>query len=256
MFRLIVALSVLSLAWGLEDRIVNGKVASIMQYPFQVSLQKYNSHYCGGSVLTENWILTAAHCLRDIIAQNQIDILTIRAGSSNWLHSGVVKKAEFVSMHPLYEQHSMIYDVGLVKIMGSLVFGNKIKPIALPAVLPALYEPVVVTAWGQLSETDGNLASVLQAATLEFLTNDKCASPQYGYGRSIMKSMICADGPSKDSCQGDSGGPLSIPRTNIQIGVVSWGLGCAKRGFPGIYCDLTDPEVVSYLMSTVPNLKK
>ncbi|XP_055913269.1 hypodermin-A-like [Eupeodes corollae] len=254
MFRLIVALSILSLALGLEDRIVNGKTASISEYPYQVSIQKYNSHFCGGSILKEDLILTAAHCLVDVIQKDEVDTITVRAGSSHWDEGGVVKNAEWISIHPDYQPQPMVYDVGLVKTIGSFVFSSLIKPIALTRALPPLYEPVVVTGWGQLSESETNLPKTLQAVELEFLTPEKCRSPHFGYASAIMTSMICADGPYKDSCQGDSGGPLVEVDTNVQIGVVSWGLGCAKRGFPGIYCDLTDPNVVSYLRSKVPNL--
>ncbi|XP_055913498.1 trypsin delta-like [Eupeodes corollae] len=254
MFRLIVALSVLSLAWGLEDRIVDGKTVSIVNFPYQVSIQKYNSHYCGGSILKDDLILTAAHCLRDVLNRNEVDILTIRAGSSDWDKGGVVKNVEWVSIHPNYQPQPMTYDVGLVKTIGRFVFSNVIKPIALPKVLPPLYAPLVVTGWGQLSETNGSLPTTLQAAALEFLTPEKCRSPEYSYSSAIMTSMICADGPSRDACQGDSGGPLVLLGKNEQIGVVSWGVGCAQRGYPGIYCDLTDPEVVTYLKSKVPNL--
>ncbi|XP_055912790.1 trypsin delta-like [Eupeodes corollae] len=250
MFRLLVALSVLALVWGMEDRIVNGRTSSISEYPYQVSLQQHGSHFCGGSVLSPNWILTAAHCVTDIIQKNLVPFLTVRLGSSKWNQGGVLKNAEFVSMHPEYNSKSMNFDVGLIKLSSSVVFSAAIKPVTLPKTLPPMNSRVVVSGWGKLSENNDELPTNLQSVELSFLPNDKCKSYEYGYRNMILDTMICADGPSKDSCQGDSGGPLAMADKNVQLGVVSWGAGCAQKGFPGIYCDLTHPDVRSYLRRT------
>ena len=113
-------------------------------------------------------------------------------------------------------------------------------PICLPD--PAQdYDNVkaLVTGWGSL-KSNGKLPDVLQEVTVTTITNQQCRG-RYGYSR-ITDNMICARGVGRDSCQGDSGGPLTVPGQDgrySQIGVVSWGKGCAKPGYPGVYTRLT-----------------
>ena len=114
-------------------------------------------------------------------------------------------------------------------------------PICLPD--PAQdYDNVkaLVTGWGRLSGKSVRKPDILQEAKVTTMTNQQCRG-KYGHSR-ITDYMICAGDVGRDSCQGDSGGPLSVLGQDdryTQIGIVSWGEGCAKPGYPGVYTRLT-----------------
>ena len=98
-----------------------------------------------------------------------------------------------------------------------------------------------VMGWGALQEY-GYYPDILQEANLDYVSTSAC---KRAYGSSeISKDMMCAEGAGKDSCQGDSGGPLIIPgvsdSSDVQVGVVSWGIGCAYSGYPGVYSKISE----------------
>ncbi|XP_055850331.1 trypsin alpha-3-like [Episyrphus balteatus] len=257
MFRLIaVVLSVLCFASAApennSDRIVNGRSANIMEYAYQVSIQIRGSHFCGGSILGTRWILTAAHCLAQPIANNEIAQITVVAGTTNWNAGGVVKKAKWLKNHPLYDSKSMKYDVAVIGLDSDFMYSTKIKPVTICSNIIPDNRLVDVSGWGMMGENHKNLPTHLQAVTLRFLQKPACGSLEFRYGPSIMESMVCAYGPGQDSCQGDSGGPLCLSGEMNQIGVVSWGAGCAQPGLPGVYCDLTDAVVRQFIKSSCP----
>ena len=120
------------------------------------------------------------------------------------------------------------------------MFSTVVQPICLPE--PGQdYDNVsaLVTGWGKLNSS-GPQADILQEATVRTLSTEQCREI-YGLNR-ISENMICAAGPGQDSCKGDSGGPLAVlgqDDSYRQIGVVSWGQGCARPGYPGVYTRLT-----------------
>ena len=120
------------------------------------------------------------------------------------------------------------------------MFSIVVQPICLP-VPGGDYDNVtaVVTGWGRLNSS-GPLADILQEATVRTLSTEQCRG-KYGENR-ISDNMICAQADSRDSCQGDSGGPLAVlgqDGSYSQIGIISWGKGCGRPGYPGVYTRLT-----------------
>ncbi|XP_055850329.1 trypsin delta-like [Episyrphus balteatus] len=260
MFRLVVvvALSVFCLASSAvpktyTDRIVNGRTASINEYYWQVSVQQDRSHFCGGSILTPTKVLTASHCTEDIIQKGQEHTCQVRAGSSNWNTGGVVRDVKSIINHPDYNSKSMEYDVAIVDLKTALVWSASIKPIKLSLNTLADKTRVDVSGWGQLAANKIILPKVLKAVTLDFLTLATCASDFLYDSDSIRKSMVCAVGTNQDSCQGDSGGPLVKSDEACQVGVVSWGLGCAEEGLPGVYCNVADAGVKAFIQKNAPD---
>ncbi|KAM7345194.1 vitellin-degrading protease [Cochliomyia hominivorax] len=248
-----------------DGRIVGGFVTSIANYPYQVSLQYHNAHICGGSIVAHNIILTAAHCIEqpwDTAA------FRVRAGSSTHFYGGQLVGVRHIFKHEAYSSSTLDSDVALVVLNKNLTYTRTVQPVELSAwgeQLPNNYgDEFFVSGWGLTSET-GVAAPLLNYVAVR-LINQKTCSENYQYIATITSKMFCAGHPQggKDSCQGDSGGPLvsyvssasssslSLTSTIIatnkpvselqanavkpkQYGIVSWGVGCAQRNYPGVY---------------------
>ncbi|XP_049861895.1 trypsin delta-like [Schistocerca gregaria] len=216
----------------LDGRIVGGEAVDISQYPWQLSLQKLGSHSCGASIISSNWVLTAAHCLEGAF----ISFMSFRAGSSIRESGGTVYDAADGYYHQDYDSITTDYDIGVVQISGSFSFDSNVQAVSLGSTEPSAGTAVTVTGWGDLS-IGGSSPLQLQAVTTSIVARTSCNS---AYGGEITWRMICAgeDAGGKDSCQGDSGGPLVEGST--QYGIVSWGRGCALPGYPGVYANVAN----------------
>lgn len=133
----------------LDGRIVGGEDATIEEYPYQISLEYFGSHRCGGSVISETVILTAAHCTSGISAS----YLKVRAGSSKKGSGGVLVQVEKVYVNENYNPYNIDFDVSLLVLAQPLSFSAQIQPVALPGEEEYLDEPElsVITGWGALS---------------------------------------------------------------------------------------------------------
>ncbi|XP_037029540.1 trypsin-3-like [Bradysia coprophila] len=223
---------------GIGTRIVGGTTTPIEQVPYIVSMQRFGAHRCGGGIISPTRILTAAHCLYAWTGTGWAPIppseLSVRAGSSSSTTGGqLIQVASYVN-HPLYNENTLDNDITVMHLVSAL----DLSPAGVAIIgLPAQNAGVAagtsarVSGWGALWE--GGPGSVaLQAVNVPVVTNAECNA---SYGGGITNGMICAGFPEggRDACQGDSGGPLSAG--NQLIGVVSWGEGCARAGFPGVY---------------------
>ncbi|XP_063704920.1 trypsin 5G1-like [Culicoides brevitarsis] len=230
MFRAIVftcLLVAVSAYWQPKGhRIVGGNQITIDKRPFQVSLNNNGYHYCGGSILDEYTILTAAHC-----AQNSAKNYKIRAGSTSKNSGGQFIQVSKVINHPKYSSWGYDFDAAIMKLEQPLTFNEDVQPIKLA---PKGYtvddgETVVVSGWGALS-SGGSSPTNLYEVGVPAVNQKVCEN---AYGSDISENMICAGIGGRDSCQGDSGGPLT--HNDLHVGIVSWGRGCALPGYPGVY---------------------
>lgn len=208
------------------EKIVGGVEAVKGEFPFIVSLQSsWGGHFCGGSLIKKNWVLTAAHCIPGGI---ETVVIGLHDQSSQDVERLAVEK---VIPHPDYNNKPQDFDFALIQLKGE----SKFSPVALNrAEIPA--EAQMVTAgWGATSE-GGGLANLLQKVTVPYVTADRCSK---AYPGKITERMLCAgfDKGGKDSCQGDSGGPLVLGSGDQRVlaGVVSWGEGCARPNKYGVY---------------------
>lgn len=227
-------------------RIVGGRKATEGEVPWQVALivtdlQDDSAQYlCGGSIIQNGWILTAAHCVEGYEASAN-KVLSI-SGKLNINDAAATQEvATRVIVHPLYCNGTQDYDVALVKAKTT---GTA---IALTTAAPAPKTLAFVSGWGATSE-NGNSALELQIAAVQIKSAAACNDPA-AYDGHISDKMVCA-GPRDpapgqpqrpaDSCQGDSGGPLfAAGNSKAQFGIVSWGEGCARPGKFGVYSDVS-----------------
>ncbi|KYN32013.1 Trypsin-7 [Trachymyrmex septentrionalis] len=231
---IIFCLALIASALCFEYRIVDGTNTTITKHPYQVSIHYKDKLTCGGSIISERWILTAAHC---VYGEKTLSVFKVRVGSTYYNKGGIlIKDIASVICHEKYLPLTYDYDVALIKLSTPLTFGEYIKPIllAFPLMNIKTGTEAIVTGWGKTS-TNGTSSKVLQIVTISVTDQEKCRKV-YARHRLVTSNMICAgdNEGEKDTCQGDSGGAL-VGYNGIQIGIVSWGAQKCASGFPGVY---------------------
>ncbi|XP_056142866.1 trypsin-1-like [Lampris incognitus] len=216
-----------------DDKIVGGYECVSHSQPHQVSLNS-GYHFCGGSLINENWVVSAAHCYKSRIEVRMGEHhIRVNEGTEQFI------KSSRVIRNPNYSSYSMEYDVMLIKLSTPAQLNQYVQPVALPLACAPAGTMCRVSGWGNTmsSMDDGDK---LQCLDIPILSEQDCRN---AYPGMIGDTMFCAgylEG-GKDSCQGDSGGPV-VCNNELQ-GIVSWGYGCAEPNYPGVYakvCLFTD----------------
>uniref|UniRef100_A0A3Q2NTC4 Prostasin-like n=1 Tax=Fundulus heteroclitus TaxID=8078 RepID=A0A3Q2NTC4_FUNHE len=224
-----------------NPKIVGGQDALLGSWPWQVSLKKFGSHFCGGSLINKNWVLSAAHCLINKTTgirlkrfpsmwQVSLGQLQLQGGNTD---TQVSVGIDEITAHPQYDSGTSDNDIALLRLSSPVKFTNYIRPVCLAASDSAFNNGTAswVTGWGN------TLQVTHREVKVSVIGNRQC-SCLYGSGV-ITNNMICAGDLSggKDACQGDSGGPMVSKQGSrwIQSGVVSFGEGCALPNRPGVY---------------------
>lgn len=226
----------------LDERIIGGTEATEDRYSFAVSLQDHIGHFCGGSLIAKDVILTAAHC--------QGGSYDVVIGRHDWNDNDgdvIARKSDLP--HPSYDSFSTDNDFMLVFLdRASTVNNVDLVRLNSQSSVPSVGQGVTVMGWGDtnISGDVSELSDALMNVEVEVISNSQCDSSEGeidgysdNYNDQITLNMLCAESNQpRDSCQGDSGGPLVIrggPGGDVQVGVVSWGVGCAHDNFPGVY---------------------
>ena len=223
-----------------KQRIVGGNPVNIANFPYYVRFN-LGGYLCGGSILNEEWILTAAHC---VIGENPANCFAYIMPQNR---NDTTEEFNFVEIivHENYNNYTLDNDIALVRVditSRNLFSNTDAKSVGLPNSDSEVANETnsVVCGFGTTS-SGGSLPSSLQAVGVQIVN---CSPPDNSYSpNEITDNMICAGSNGLDSCQGDSGGPIVINCTsNIdcsngieQIGIVSWGYGCGAQGYPGVY---------------------
>jgi len=222
-----------------RQKIVGGQVVDPPHsIPYQVSLQLTewgDWHFCGGSILTERVVVTAAHCC------DELDLAGVKvlAGKHDLYAEEETEQAVGVAsavIHPQYDPWTTENDICLLQLDASLKMTSAVG-VVRPAVSGETFTGEGrVSGWGTL-EDGGVTPDMLMSVKVPLLDDAVCRN-SYG-DQAMMDSMLCAGDTGKDACQGDSGGPLACTsQFNVLCGIVSWGLGCGRDGYPGVYTEV------------------
>ncbi|XP_037092372.1 transmembrane protease serine 9-like isoform X4 [Pollicipes pollicipes] len=227
------------------DRIVGGQEATPGEFPWIAGIFKGRRQFCGGSLIDETHILTAAHCVAHMTSYD-VRRLVVRLGDHDISTPDERSHEEYqvarIIRHKGFSDQTLHTDIALLTLTEPVKYRDHIRPVCMAEGSNNYTGNLVTVAgWGTLSEA-GRQPDKLQKVDLKVWKNAECAA---SYGSSapggIISSMLCASRDGKDSCSGDSGGPLMIVEGGLvyQVGVVSWGIGCAKPEYPGVYTRVT-----------------
>jgi len=204
--------------------------------PIQVSLQykTINFHFCGGSVGTENFVITAAHCCAD---QNKDQIKVVAGDHNIKLDEGTeqIRNVKSIKIHPDYLHKTMENDICLLELDAPLTFDDFVAGVSLPSQNHQFTDKGTVSGWGTLDYDNPVYPDTLQFVEVPIVTEEVCKSELGKHN--VKESMLCAGAEGRDSCQGDSGGPLICE--GMLCGIVSWGTGCGWDGYPGVYTEVS-----------------
>jgi len=227
---------------GTEGFIVGGRESRPGENPWQVSLLRPSgSHFCGGIIINEDWVLTAAHCVEYQSASRVRVTVGEHDRSAIDNPSRTILGVSEIIEHEMYDVLADFdADIALLKLSSKITFSEDVQPVCPPERNNDYVDNTcTVSGWGTLSSGGGFLPKVLQQVNLPIPTNADCQR-SIGVWYDITDGMICAGNipeNEKDSCQGDSGGPMVVRNSEERfevVGIVSWGLGCAN-GTPGVY---------------------
>ncbi|XP_077136858.1 granzyme A-like [Ranitomeya variabilis] len=229
--------------------IIGGNEAAPHSRPYMALLNPKKP--CGGALIKQNWILTAAHCFVDSTSyailgahrlkdtQEQQQKLTIKRGIK----------------YPCYDKDLQIYDLQLVELDESAKLNKFVALLPLPKMEETITAGKIcsVAGWGQTDLRKRTLSDVLREVNLAIVKNKECKKQYSKVKQPITDNMMCARAPNKnrkaDTCAGDSGGPLICD--GKYVGLVSFGpRDCGKSKFPGVYTRLTD-NYLKWIRNTI-----
>eukprot|EP00918_Siedleckia_nematoides_P006508 GHVU01014173.1.p1 GENE.GHVU01014173.1~~GHVU01014173.1.p1 ORF type:complete len:268 (+),score=15.85 GHVU01014173.1:69-872(+) len=226
-----------------ESRIVGGQNAKPNEFPYQVSLQQSGKHFCGGSIISQSWVVTAAHC-------NVGGDITVVAGEHDFRRESgdeQTRNAVDFIVHEDYQKDKNNGvgpdDIALITVDRPFTLNGKVKAIKLPEADSYPTGRAVVSGWGSISRLIFPIPpNILQKATLPVHTQTQCQ--RYWAGSAFTDRNVCAGSllGLSATCQGDSGGPLASGSGNDRtlVGIVSWGaVPCGVAGKPGVFVQVS-----------------
>jgi len=240
------------LNWIQKGRILYGNETDVNEYPWQVSMWIDRSHFCGGTLISDEWIATAAHCV-DLQYRRHFDRITVSLGDHNVQvyddTKNVFRKLKRIVRSPQYDNNFINGDMALLQLEKKVTFSDTIRPACLPddPSTTFAYESGIISGWGY-TETTKILkprpltSDVLREAEIYILPQDLCIefSPF-----PITDRMVCTfKGPLgvESTCQGDSGGPLVVntaENRHVLVGATSFGVSTCEGPYPAMFTRIT-----------------
>ncbi|NXK38990.1 FA9 factor, partial [Piprites chloris] len=221
-----------------NPRITGGMLCHRGHCPWQVLIRDSRGvGFCGGSLLSSRWVLTAAHCL-DLVSPHHVTVGDFDKYQREFKEQKIAVERSWT--HPHYDSNDYNGDIALLYLSSAVVFNEYAIPICLPspglaALLSEEGRPGVVSGWGA-THARGSPLRFLMKVRLPVVSLERC---QRAMDRLVTDNMLCAGHgtAAADACKGDSGGPFTASHHNtwFLLGIVSWGEGCAQQGKYGVY---------------------
>ncbi|XP_063041489.1 trypsin-like [Engraulis encrasicolus] len=227
--KTLILLALLGVAWASEDeKIVGGYECSRHSVPYQASLSDGYFHFCGGSLISSQWVVSAAHCYKSrILVRLGEHSFQANEGTEQHIYSSKVIK------HPNYNNANLDNDIMLIKLSQPARLNSYVQTVSLPSRCPVADEPCMVSGWGNTVTGGGTVMPDRMQCLNQPMIDDRICKNAYPH--LMTENMLCSGfmHGGASSCQGDSGGPL-VCGGQLQ-GVVSWGYECAMKGHPSVY---------------------
>ncbi|XP_060926115.1 elastase-1-like [Limanda limanda] len=240
-------------------RVVGGEaVGSEYHWSWQVSLQFYSDgkyhHFCGGSLISRRWVLTAAHC---VYSSGSVRAVMGDLILNSHHGAGQVRDVIGVYIHPDWNNYSISSgnDIALLRLSSDVSMNLNVKLPGLPSSAEMLPDdtPCYITGYGRIS-TDGSMSDRMRYALLPIVDHQTCTSAGW-WGSTVKTTMICAGGGAQSACNGDFGGPLScwINNSYYVHGVASFvsGMGCNAPQKPTVFTRVS--AYVTWMYSVMDN---
>ncbi|XP_058447875.1 serine protease filzig isoform X2 [Malaya genurostris] len=233
-------------------RVVGGKAAKFGEWPWQVLVREstwlglFTKNKCGGVLITNEYVITAAHCQPGFLASLVAVFGEFDISSDLETKRSVTKNVKRVIVHRQYDAATFENDLAILELESPIHYDVHIVPICMPSdEADFTGRMATVTGWGRLTY-GGGVPSVLQEVQVPVIENSVCQEMFHmaGHNKKILPSFVCAGyaNGKRDSCEGDSGGPLVLQRSDGRyelVGTVSHGIRCAAPYLPGVYMRTT-----------------
>nr|XP_055050400.1 chymotrypsin-like protease CTRL-1 [Misgurnus anguillicaudatus] len=222
----------------LNTKFIGEKDANAGSWPWQVSINEisYQNHFCGGSLINKDWVLSAAHCFQSI-GMPDIVIYLGRQNQQGPNPLEINRTVIQLIIHPNYDPDTQDNDIALLQLSSSVNFTDYIKPVCLAAAGSEFDEGLSswVTGWG--ASLEKIFPDMFQQAEIPIVSNNDC---NIGYNGIVTDNMLCAgllNDEGESPCQYDAGGPLVSKQGSrwIQSGIVSFNQGCLELTFPSVF---------------------
>ncbi|XP_055910569.1 brachyurin-like [Eupeodes corollae] len=228
-----------------EGRITNGKVAEPKQFPYQVGLLLYSDEgksWCGGTLISDQWIVSAAHCAEGVKSADVYLGATNRTDRSEVGQQIVKVGKDNIFVHEAWDSERLLNDISLLKLPNPVELSDYIRPAKLPESRDTTSyqgQKAIASGWGRASDTARGASEMLRYIEVPIMANNFCS---VYYAGNVKDSNVCINTRGrKSTCNGDSGGPLVLADgSDTLIGATSFGIvfGCEIQ-FPGVFTRIT-----------------
>ncbi|KAL0267409.1 UNVERIFIED_CONTAM: hypothetical protein PYX00_009687 [Menopon gallinae] len=195
--------------------------------------------FCSATIISETFVVTASHCLERFNSKE----VSIRSGTSKRASGGDLLKIKRFARNPNFSASQLDYDVAVVELEEPMVFNDFRRAVRLADGEPTVGQNLTVSGWGKTTEK-GSVAGILQSTSVRVIDRELCRE-YYKNKVNITERMFCAGADGQDSCGGDSGAPATAG--GKLVGIVSWGFGCARATYPGVYANLLNREIRDFI---------